>query len=97
MKSFEIYTPRLWLRKKIKLLEVTKIKSPYIIPFLENNSLYFDERHWNNLSSNPYAIDILEKNQNLINWYLLSANPNAINILEKNQEKIKWSQLPLNY
>jgi hypothetical protein len=96
MNSIEIYTPIAWLRNNLDILELTKNKSPHINPFLENISYNFDERHWNNLCENPYAIEILEKNLNSINWFLLSGNPNAINLLEKNQDKIKWSQLSGN-
>jgi hypothetical protein len=97
MTSFEIYTPRQWLRNKIDILELTKNESPYMIPFLENISHKFEASHWDNLSANPYSIDILEKNKESINWYLLSGNPNAMHLLEKNQDKIKWSQLSGNY
>jgi hydroxymethylpyrimidine pyrophosphatase-like HAD family hydrolase len=40
------------------------------------------------LSSNPSAIDILERNQDKINWKNLSSNPSAIHILEQNIDKV---------
>ena len=49
-----------------------------------------------NLSCNPAAIDILEKNIDKINWTNLSSNPAAIGILEKNIDKINWSNLSDN-
>ena len=51
---------------------------------------------WRTLSSNKYAIPLLEKNLDKIDWYYLSKNHNAIHILEKNQEKIDWVNLTLN-
>jgi hypothetical protein len=45
---------------------------------------------WNNLSGNPNAIFLLEKNLHKVNWFALSRNPNAIHILEKNLDKIDW-------
>src|SRR5207248_1632321 len=38
---------------------------------------------WDELSSNPNAIYLLEKNLDKINWGYLSLNPNAIYLLEK--------------
>ncbi len=52
--------------------------------------------NWIFLSSNKYAIPILEKNLDKIDWYVLSHNPNAIPLLEKNPDKINWYNLSLN-
>jgi uncharacterized protein with WD repeat len=38
---------------------------------------------WTELSSNPNAIPLLEKNLYKVNWINLSANPNAIHLLCK--------------
>ena len=38
---------------------------------------------WCELTRNPNAIDLLEKNPEEINWDYLSLNPNAIHLLEK--------------
>jgi hypothetical protein len=51
---------------------------------------------WSLLSLNPYAINLLEENQDKIDWYNLSANPNAIKILEQNRDKIYWPLLSKN-
>ncbi len=51
---------------------------------------------WQQLSSNPNAIDLLEKNQDKIYWFMLLQNPNAIHLLEKNKNKINWNYLSLN-
>jgi hypothetical protein len=51
---------------------------------------------WLNLSANPNAIHILEKNIDKIHWFNLSLNPNAIKILENNQDKIVWGCLTIN-
>ena len=47
-----------------------------------------DKVDLNELSTNPNAIHILEKNLDKVYWYALSENPNAIHILEKNLDKI---------
>jgi hypothetical protein len=48
------------------------------------------------LSTNPNAIDYLEKNPDKIFWYWLCKNPNAIPILEKNLDKVYWPLLSEN-
>ena len=47
-----------------------------------------DNLNWNDLSFNPNAIPLLEKNMDKINWVYLSHNPNAIHLLEKKMDKI---------
>ena len=59
--------------------------------WINKNNLNFS-----NLSLNPNAIDLLEKNQDNLNWFNLSENPNAIDLLEQNLDKINWSMLSLN-
>lgn len=49
-----------------------------------------------NLSLNPNALSLLEKNLKKIHWSNLSSNPNALFLLEKNMEKIDWSKLSAN-
>ena len=56
-----------------------------------------DKIHWEILSSNPSAIDILEKNPHKICWSQLSKNPTAINILYANPSKINGFHLCQNY
>jgi len=51
---------------------------------------------WDELSSNPNAIHILEQNMDEIDWDELSANPNAIHLLEQNIDKINWHMLSQN-
>jgi hypothetical protein len=48
------------------------------------------------LSQNPNAIDLLERNKELIDWDGLSRNQNAIDLLEKNKELIDWTGLARN-
>ena len=57
-----------------------------------------DKIWWSQLSRNPSALTLLEKNQDKIDWSLLSENPSAraIALLENNQGKIYWSRLSLN-
>ena len=52
--------------------------------------------NWYELSKNPAAIHLLEKNPEKINWTWLSMNPAAIHLLEKNPEKIDWDELSRN-
>jgi len=54
-----------------------------------------NEIDWD-LSGNPNAIHLLEKNPDKICWHRLSGNPNAIHILEKNPDKIDWELLSTN-
>ena len=55
-----------------------------------------DKISWFDMSSNPNAISILEKNMDKINWLHLSLNPNAIHLLQQNMDKIDWSSLSAN-
>ena len=55
-----------------------------------------DKIRWAQLSTNPSALTLLEKNQDKINWSLLSLNPSALTLLEKNQDKIDWFYLSNN-
>ena len=47
-----------------------------------------DRINSHDLSINPKAINLLEKNPNKIFWLSLSGNPNAIHLLEANPGKI---------
>lgn len=49
-----------------------------------------------NLSRNPFAISIIEKNIEKINWTNLSSNCGAIDLLKKNIDKINWIWLGIN-
>jgi hypothetical protein len=51
---------------------------------------------WNNLSSNPSAMPIIEQNLDRISWNYLSSNPSAIHLLLKNPEKISWYHFSKN-
>jgi hypothetical protein len=55
-----------------------------------------DELNWKYMSSNPNAIQLLEKNLDKVSWYSLSSNPNAIHILEENLDKVDWFNLSSN-
>ena len=59
--------------------------------------IQIDKVYWYELSKNPNAMHILEKNLNKVNWYMLSRNPNAIHILEKNLDKVDWRWLSSNH
>ena len=64
-----------------------------LIDFVSNN---FDKIDWENLSSNPNAIHLLEQNHDEIDWGSLSLNPSAIHLLEKYPNKIEWRLLSFN-
>lgn len=53
---------------------------------------------WDELSSNPNAIDLLLRNMEKINWeqFSLNTNKHAVDILEKNLDKVEWYNLALN-
>ena len=55
-----------------------------------------DKLRWQELSKNPNAIHLLEKNLDKVNWEMLSGNPNAIPLLEKNLDKVDWEELSSN-
>jgi hypothetical protein len=57
--------------------------------------------NWYNLSSNPYAIHLIEKHlipkyPKMIDWYKLSKNPKALHILKNNPDKIIYKGLSEN-
>jgi hypothetical protein len=71
--------------------------------FLANNKYYIDlllqippemmwmishRINWQSLSSNPNAIELLEKNQDYINWYTICYNRSAKFLINKNKNKI---------
>ena len=72
--------------------EAIKIIEDYI----EKDGEKIDKYCWRNLSGNPSAICILEKNLDKVDWPYLSRNKNAIHLLEKNPDKIDWSTLSRN-
>jgi hypothetical protein len=57
--------------------------------------------NWYNLSSNPYAIHLIEKHlipkyPKMIDWYNLSKNPKALHILKNNPDEINYKGLSEN-
>lgn len=63
--------------------------------YLEDKK-YIKQISWSNLSSNQYAIHILDKYIEYVDWYWISGNPNAISIIEKHLDKVSWSRLSYN-
>ncbi len=59
-------------------------------------SILIAKLFWENISSNPNAIHLLEANMDKINWKELSRNSSAIHLLEANQDKIHWGELSRN-
>ena len=62
-----------------------------LLPWVDESKLDWDE-----LSSNPAAIHLLEKYPEKIDWFWLSRNPAAIHLLEKYPEKLDWGWLSTN-
>jgi len=62
-----------------------------------NKLFNFDEDGFiDRLSSNPYAIPLIEKNLEKISWYDLVANLNAYHLIKNNIEKFNWCNLSSN-
>ncbi len=60
---------------------------------------YYDKQHiFSNLSMNPSAIYLLEKNMEWISWSSLNLNESswAIDMLKQNRDKIEWYELSKN-
>src|SRR5438067_72512 len=94
-KNFEIKRKimiKLKFGNKYKINEISN-KFPVMIQcdYIVNQHI-----NWWELSTNPNAIHLLEKNLDKIDWYYLSSNPNAIHLLEKNLNKIDWDGLSRN-
>ena len=69
---------------------------PCILEFLEKREEWIKYLNWRELSRNPNAIPLLEKNMDKIDWECLSSNKNAVHLLEKNKDKIDWEKLCSN-
>ena len=64
----------------------------------EDYGVYLDDIDWESLSSNPNAIDLLQKYSYKINWSWLSGNtnPGAIEMLKTHSHLIDWRVLSAN-
>jgi methionine-rich copper-binding protein CopC len=64
----------------------------------EDYGVYLDDIDWEGLSSNPNAIDLLQKYSYKINWSWLSGNtnPRAIEMLKTHSHSIDWRVLSAN-
>ena len=64
----------------------------------EDYGVYLDDIDWESLSSNPNAIDLLQKYSHKINWSWLSGNtnPRAIEMLKTHSHLIDWRVLSAN-
>jgi hypothetical protein len=83
---------------KIMVSSLCAVENINIVDVLENklNKKQKKRYDWTTLSSNPYAIQLLEKNFEKINWFFFSSNPNAIHIIEKNLKHVDMEQLARN-
>jgi hypothetical protein len=66
--------------------------------YFNTKNFYIKKSIWEDLSSNPFAIDLLLKNKDLIDWHNFSANPHskAVQLLEQNLDKVYWNKLSGN-
>ena len=67
-----------------------------MIPLKLRDWIDIEKIYWDELSSNPNAIELLRENLDKINWTWLSGNTNAIELLQANPDKINWSLLSQN-
>jgi len=82
-----------WIdENKLELDILESMHHPGVIEMLKKKK----NINWNNLSSNPFAIKLLEQNQDKIDWVFLSGNPAAIELLKENPDKIDWYYLSGN-
>jgi hypothetical protein len=84
-------------------LDISRIcGNPNSIDFIEDlisiDPLFIDQLSWNDLSSNPNAINFIKKFPNKIHWPSLCRNnhPEAVKMILENPDKISWSDLNLN-
>lgn len=86
-------------KDKIDFKSLCSNKSFKIVELLQE---YIDKHgecdiNWKVLSSNPYAIELLEKYKSHINWYTFSNNSQiTTELIYKNIDKINFKQLSLN-
>lgn len=59
------------------------------INLLRENLHNFHREHWENLSANPEAIELLEENIDKIDWYYILKNPAALHLIKGNEDKIQ--------
>jgi len=94
---YRIWWDRLGYNENPQIIEMLKEKAE-----LEKNEEYYaglninDKIDWQQISSNPNAIELLMANPEEIDWETLSANPGAIELLKANPEEIYWSMLSEN-
>jgi len=63
----------------------------------DNEKLFEQIGCWDELSVNPAAIYLLQKNEDKLNWDLLSQNPAAVHLLNQNPDKVNWNIACCNY
>lgn len=70
----------------------------FTIYYLQHYTSSLTKEHWEILSQNYYAVDLLILNEDKLNWDSLCINCHwkAIKLLENNQDKINWEYLSRN-
>lgn len=68
----------------------------HAMDIIKENLDQLEKQDWSELSKNPSATFILQKNKSKIDWNFLCLNPNGIDILKNNKDKINYNFLALN-
>ena len=58
---------------------------------------HYDKIDWENLSRNPSAIKLIERNLEKINWDIVSTNKKAVNLLKPRAMDGYWMLNNLEY
>lgn len=80
--------------------QISQSDHPSMIEFIEkhldkvNEDIY--ENFWQNISENPLAISIINKNPEKVDLWYLSSNPEAVHILKENLNELNWERLSSN-
>ena len=73
-----------------------KNTSPLAMELIESTIDQLSANAWDQLSANPAAIHLIEKNMNRVNWTYLSSNPSAFHLLMQHPDRISWLQFSKN-
>jgi len=88
---------------KINWYNLSLNHSSDAIRLFETTTYVNDKCFWYNLSSNPYAIHLIEQKIKLnqqsdfIRWDRLALNPNAMHLFEQYMDNINWKWITQNY
>ena len=82
---------------KVELpLDICNMIADYLPKYVLHDWIDINKLSWIQLSSSPFAIELLKENPDKIDWCMLSGNPAAIQLLKENPNKIDWERLSRN-